>query len=572
MPLYSSEKKTKPRFLDKYERYVGGTRQSEFTTESLSFPAIKLPSASGGNIKVNLDDSGYSKKIVFAGKKIPSVAEGKSTKNKISNELATLPDIHFSGKYNKQEKTSCLPVTHNSSKLQKNLFLVRPISEVKKDWVTGSFYLECLSEDQRPPYVTLPLAKIADSDPTLTKQGDMISLYHGGFFKPQDVKLDGILPFKSTIEFFERIRAQNPQFSMSQYIEEAQLRRVNGSYEDPLYSCTKDPQQAFRFAPRVPTDNKLPTGVSEYIRSIYIGAENYNSPALSSTLSTFFWYEISKDREPILINFTVKWGPYSEKIVDKLVSAAAADLVSGVFGPKFGYVAAIKTERGHKVNYTTSMGDHGSVKQDYKDEKEFNIFGGIKGSEIVGFVPVWGEYMNPQNNFVVHSGGTGDVVLDQALEHQIKHNKHMLMAPRYGKLTGWRGLSERFAKQESFNTMINSLIGKYVGDDSFKVMVISGDNGKNIVHPEGADTIYCNGVTCDISFTVSNSDLKPGSYTLYPSPEYNDENQDELERFRKLAAHKARGLEQVKADVDSGIYKFIDGFDILSQVISRYIY
>lgn len=504
---------------------------------------------------------------------------------------ASLP-LHQSSLLSKQQKFTSLGDTHSTShvensllvhqvstdsnqsttaELQSNVFTNPFSGSVDKDMVTGSFYLESISENKRPSYVTFPLAKIPDVDPTAVSKGKKMTLYHGGFFDPRDVKSEGILPFKNVMDKFVRFREENPNYSMSQYIEDAQLRRVNGDFQsDPLHSCTRDPQQALKFAPRVPTDDKLPGGVAEYIKSIYKESKNYRHPPFSSKMFTL-WYKTSDARNSIPIDVVVRWGPYTEKVVDNLISVATTDLARDVFGPFFGYAAVIETERAHPVKYDFRMGDHGSIKKDYREEQEVNIFGGIKGDEIAGFVPVWGKYMNPKNNFIVHPGDTGNSNFDNAVSSHIQHNKFTLRSKNHDKLKNWKALSESFANQFKFKSMLSDLKG-YVASDNLKVKVIPSDGSDNIILPEGLDSVLCYGVTCDITFKVSKNDLKPGSYIFSFSSE-DEDNKEGLSEFdAPFKAWTQHMLEQSKIDAESGISGFIDNFECLSKIIPRTIY
>ncbi|HEH9402129.1 TPA: hypothetical protein SIA35_004246 [Aeromonas sobria] len=510
---------------------------------------------------------------------------------------ASLP-LHQSSLLSKQQKFTSLGDAHSTShvensmlahqvstdsypsspaELKSNVF-TNPLSDsVSKDRITGSFYLESISENKRPSYVRFPLAKIPDVDPTEVSKGKKMTLYHGGFFDPRDVKSEGLLPFKNVMDKFDRFREENPNCSMSQYIEDAQLRRVNGNVQsDPFRSCTLEPKQAFKFAPRVPTDDKLPNGIAEYIKSIYKNSESYLHPPLSSKIQTTLWYKTSNEGESIPIDIVVRWGPYTEKVIDNLISVATTDLARDVFGPFFGYAAVVETTRGHPVKYDFRMGDHGAIKKDYREEQEVNIFGGIKGDEIAGFVPVWGAYMNPKNNYIVHPGDTGNSDFDNAVSSQTKYNKFTLKSEEYGRLQNWRSLSKSFASQLKFKNMLGGL-KRYVSSDSFKVHVIPGSGSEYQIIPEGLDSIFSYGVTCDIMFKVNKDDLKPGNYIFSLSSEDEEENIEglsDLERpFNSAALARTQNmLEQAESDVKSGMCEFIDNFEHLSKIIPRTIY
>lgn len=504
---------------------------------------------------------------------------------------ASLP-LYQSSLLSKQQKFTSLGDAHSNSHVENSL-LVHQVStdsyqsppvevqsnmcktpssgSVSKDRVAGSYYLEQLAEKSRPSYVKFPLAQIPDIDPTAVSKVEKMTLYHGGFFDPRDVKSEGILPFKNVMDKFDRFREENPNYSMSQYIEDAQLRRVNGDFQsDPLHSCTRDPQQALKFAPRVPTDDKIPKGVAEYIKSIYKESTSYRHPPFSLKMLTL-WYKTSDARNSIPIDVVVKWGPYTEKVVDNLISVATADLARDVFGPFFGYAAVIETERAHPVKYDFRMGDHGAIKKDYREEQEVNVFGGIKGDEIAEFVPVWGKYMNPKNNFIVHPGDTGNSDFDNAVSSKIQHNKFKLRSRNHDKLKNWKALSESFANQFKFKSMLSDLKG-YVASDKLKVKVIPGDGSDNIILPEGLDSVFCYGVTCDITFKVSKNYLKPGSYIFSFSSE-DEDNKEGLSEFdAPFKAWTQNMLEQSKNDAESGISDFIDNFECLSKIIPRTIY
>lgn len=424
-----------------------------------------------------------------------------------------------------------------------------------------SFYLNGMNNEDLPQSITGPFAKVLNIDPTAKASNYKGALYHGGYFDPRNIKSNGIPPFKNAMENYN-----NSQYKdMYSYIDSAQARRVNGTVkEDPLHSCTRDPKQAIKFAPRASTNGKIPHGIIKKLKEIYANKER--SSFRSKTGTTVF-YDAGKAKN-VGIDITIQWGPFSEVVINKLIEMAAESLAEDVFGPCVGYVAAIDTERGHSVTYDSRMGNHGSIKKDYTEEQEVNLFGGIRGVETKGFLPVWGKYMNPTNNIVVHTQDSGSIALDNAAKQQCQYNKLMLRSSKYDKLTKWKKHAQSFGSMLLYKNLLSS-VKQIFTSKTLEISVVNGIGENNIVAIKSRGKIPGVGVVCDVVITVDKRDLSPGDYTLTCNDEQLEDN--EL-AFKEMSMANINSLEQIKNDVEAGISQFIDEFEKLAEYIPRDIF
>lgn len=426
-----------------------------------------------------------------------------------------------------------------------------------KALLKNSFYLHDMDDEDLPASLVAPLSSIVDVDPTEKVSDYRGLLFYGGFFDPRNINKKGIAPFTNAINNFNNASYKD----MGGYIQSAQLRRVNGTVnEDPLHSCSLDPKQAIKFAPRVKTKDKIPDGIRNKLKEIF--AKNMNVRVGSKIWTTIFC-----GKNNIGIDIATHWGPYSEAVLEKLLETAEESLADDVFGPYIGYVAAIDTKRGHYVKYHSGMGDHGSIKKDYSEEKEVNIFGGIRGEEIKGVIPVWGKYMNPSNNFVVHTEGSGCSELDKAAKEQCNHNKHMLRSTKYDKLRKWREHAKAFGKKFEYDNMISS-IKDLCTSQKLEITVTSGKDN-NIVSIKNRNVTRGEGIFFELLFTVDKEELPPGNYTLTCDSE---QLKDNIESFNGIIKANQIGLDRIKEVVEGTIEVFINQLDEMANVIPRNIF
>lgn len=414
-----------------------------------------------------------------------------------------------------------------------------------------SFYLRSQSASNLPAYFRFPLSDVVTTDPTNQCANYTGILYHGGVFPPRVAKAKGIMPFKSAMDNFN---GRKQESSVYEYVKAAQERRVNGHVEaDPFRSCSLSGSQAIRFAPRASTENKIPPGISKVIEDIYTKNKNFDSPPVSAKLNESFCYNTPKGEE-IYIDLSCIWGAYSKPVIDRMVEIATDDLAKDVFGPNFGYLIAIETCRGHKLMYGAGGGA-------YQKEQEVNLFGGVQRNEIKAIIPVWGKYMNPFLNFIVHSKDLGCRDLELFAQQHILLLKNLL---RNERLKNWREYASSFGNVAKFKSMISSL-NSILCQDSITVVVAPLNTEKKSVKIHGIESFVSKDMLCDINLTIDTNDLPNGLHVLKCDASQLSDNKKAIEHLSSTLSEKR--LELIKIDACRGVDKFINEYDDLSKLI-----
>lgn len=224
---------------------------------------------------------------------------------------------------------------------------------------------------------------------------------------------------------------------------------------------------------------------------------------------------------------------------------------------------AIDTLRGHSVKYGGELGTA------FKKEEEVNLFGGVRKEEIKSVIPVWGSYMNPERNFILHTTDIECKELREYTSQHIKNNKSILRNEHAGILKNWRDYAHSFGDVAQFSHMVASLksllcqkrLNVRIGDGGMKNDPVMIGDMKNI---------YGNGRFCNISFSLEKGILPAGEHTFTCDAEQLTENEKAIEGFLKRMSKS--NLDFICHDVSRGIEEFINEYDSLSKIVPMSFY
>lgn len=503
--------------------------------------------------------------VVHKKKATPSLSKGKTQSSGVATPSTSKSTNKLLPPHSKGIKKSADKVLGESLVAQERIS-----SDLNSDGSrkSDSIYMRDISREDLPTYYVSDLVPFKDP---FKKKEKIESYYHGGYYAAPYARNNGILAKGALMEEYNSFIEKNPKYEQSKYIKEAQERRVKGdTKKDPFYSLTTNPNVAVTFAPRIPVNGKLPPGIIERIKGYYSSLKpsgvNINRHPIPF---------LTEEGEEVYLECSITWGPYSNKVIDEVVKVAELDLSQRFFGPKFGYAYSIKSDRGHAVEYTSSMGKYGATNVDYTKEKEVNIFGGVEAREIDDIVPVWGEYMNPrQFNTVVHQGKSSDELFNKEINSCLVRSKDFLKRRENGPIDRWRGITSRFGSYAAYKNCIQGVQNLF-SQDKVSVEVLKDDNGNNNVIVKGMDSIP-NYDMVNISLTIDDVGivdadedyvgLAPGVYNL----KLNESQVAEYNIFPKIM--REHDCSRVQSDAETCINKFIDDYDVLSSEISRDLY